>query len=87
MPGNRMEPVLDPRALARQLSNRLLIDGALVPAASGKVFPVVNPANQEHVGRRGRGQRRGCRYRGEGRGEGAEGLGQAGGARARAARP
>src|SRR6185437_15700222 len=49
MPGNRMEPVLDPRALARQLSNRLLIDGALVPAASGKTFPVVNPANQEPV--------------------------------------
>jgi len=28
---NRLEPVLDPRALARHLSNKLLIDGALVP--------------------------------------------------------
>ena len=50
MPANRMEPVLDPRALARSLSNRLLIDGALVPAASGKSFAVVNPATQERVG-------------------------------------
>ncbi len=49
MPANRMEPVLDPRALARSLSNRLLIDGALVPAASGKTFAVVDPATQDHV--------------------------------------
>ncbi|HUB97497.1 MAG TPA: aldehyde dehydrogenase family protein [Stellaceae bacterium] len=49
MPGNRLEPVLDPRALARQLSNKLLIDGALVPAASGRTFPVIDPATQEHV--------------------------------------
>jgi len=30
---NRLQPVLDPRALARDLSNKLLIDGAMVPAA------------------------------------------------------
>src|SRR5579885_2024115 len=50
MPGNRLEPVLDPRALARQLSNKLLIDGAMVPAVGGRTFPVVNPATQEPVG-------------------------------------
>ncbi len=50
MPGNRLEPVLDPRALARHLSNKLLIDGALVPAASGRTFPVIDPATQERVG-------------------------------------
>ncbi len=49
MPGNRLEPMLDPRALARQLSNKLLIDGALVPAVTGRTFPVVNPATQEQV--------------------------------------
>jgi aldehyde dehydrogenase (NAD+) len=47
---NRLEPVLDPRVLARQLSNKLLIDGALVPAVTGRTFAVVNPATQEHVG-------------------------------------
>ncbi|HLJ62477.1 MAG TPA: aldehyde dehydrogenase family protein, partial [Stellaceae bacterium] len=46
---NRLEPVLDPRALARALSNKLLIDGTLVPAVSGRTFPVVNPATQERV--------------------------------------
>jgi acyl-CoA reductase-like NAD-dependent aldehyde dehydrogenase len=50
MLGNRLEPLLDPRALARQLSNKLLIDGALVPAVRGKTFPVVNPATQEEIG-------------------------------------
>jgi aldehyde dehydrogenase (NAD+) len=49
MPGNRLEPMLDPRALARQLANKLLIDGAMVPAVTGKTFAVVNPATQEHV--------------------------------------
>ena len=46
---NRLEPVLDPRALARELSNKLLIDGALVPAVTGRTFPVVNPATQEQI--------------------------------------
>ncbi|HXP32256.1 MAG TPA: aldehyde dehydrogenase family protein [Stellaceae bacterium] len=50
MQANRLEPMLDPRALARQLSNKLLIDGAMVPAVSGKSFAVVNPATQERVG-------------------------------------
>ncbi len=37
-------PVLDPFALATELSNKLLIDGALVPARSGATFDVINPA-------------------------------------------
>jgi aldehyde dehydrogenase (NAD+) len=44
MSENRLSPVLDPHALADQLSNKLLIDGKLVPAASGKTFDIVNPA-------------------------------------------
>jgi len=48
-----MEPILateslevthDPLKLARQLSGRLLVDGKLIPAASQRTFPVVNPA-------------------------------------------
>jgi len=46
---NRLEPMLDPRLLARQLSNQHLIDGAMVPSASGKTFKIVNPASQEHI--------------------------------------
>ena len=41
MSGNQLQPVLDPHALARELSGKLLIDGALVPAASGKTFAIV----------------------------------------------
>ncbi|HUC61780.1 MAG TPA: aldehyde dehydrogenase family protein [Alphaproteobacteria bacterium] len=44
MTENQLSPQLDPRALAVALSNRLLIDGALTPARSGKRFAVVNPA-------------------------------------------
>lgn len=49
MESNRLEPVLDPRALARHLSNKLLIDGALVPSVTRRTFAVVDPATQEHV--------------------------------------
>src|SRR5229473_3317734 len=41
---NRLQPNLDPHSLARELSNRLLIDGALRPALSGRRFAVINPA-------------------------------------------
>jgi aldehyde dehydrogenase (NAD+) len=41
---NRLQPNLDPHALARALSNKLLIDGALRPAVSGRSFAVINPA-------------------------------------------
>jgi acyl-CoA reductase-like NAD-dependent aldehyde dehydrogenase len=44
------EPVLDPTALARYLSGKHLIDGALVPSRSGRTFDVVNPATLEPVG-------------------------------------
>src|SRR5919199_1853021 len=46
---NRLQPVLDPRALARELANKMLIDGALVPARSGRTFPIVNPARDEVI--------------------------------------
>jgi aldehyde dehydrogenase (NAD+) len=44
-----MELNLNPFALAKELSNLLLIDGKLVPAKSGKVFGIVNPATGETV--------------------------------------
>ncbi len=50
MSDNRLSPVLDPHALAKELSGKLLIDGALVPAASGKAFPIHNPATGERIG-------------------------------------
>ncbi len=43
-------PNPDPFALARELSGKLLIDGALVPAGSGRTFDVVNPATRERIG-------------------------------------
>jgi acyl-CoA reductase-like NAD-dependent aldehyde dehydrogenase len=46
---NRLQPVLDPHALAKELSNKLLVEGAFVPARSGKTFAVVNPATGEEV--------------------------------------
>ena len=42
-------PQLDPFALAKELSGKHFIDGAFRPAASGKTFPVVNPATGEQV--------------------------------------
>jgi aldehyde dehydrogenase (NAD+) len=44
-----LQPNLNPFALAKELSNRLLIDGKLVPAKSGKVFGIVNPATGETI--------------------------------------
>ena len=41
---DRLQPTLDPHALARELSNKLMIDGTLRPALSGRSFPVINPA-------------------------------------------
>jgi acyl-CoA reductase-like NAD-dependent aldehyde dehydrogenase len=46
---NRLSPVLDPHALARELSNKLLIEGAFVPARSGKTFAIASPATGEKV--------------------------------------
>jgi acyl-CoA reductase-like NAD-dependent aldehyde dehydrogenase len=48
---NQLSLVLDPRALAGMLSGKHLIDGALVPAKSGKTFDVVSPATRETVAR------------------------------------
>ena len=47
---NRLQPVHDPRALARELSGKMLIDGAMVGSISGRTFPIVNPATQEQIG-------------------------------------
>ncbi len=44
-------PTTDPFALARALSGHHFIGGRYVPAASGRVFPVVNPATGEEVAR------------------------------------
>ena len=50
MGDNQLTPQLDPRKLARDLSNKLLINGAMVPALSGRTFAILNPATQEPVG-------------------------------------
>jgi delta 1-pyrroline-5-carboxylate dehydrogenase len=42
-------PTLDQAALAHALSGLHLIGGRLVPALSGKTFPVVNPATGAQV--------------------------------------
>jgi acyl-CoA reductase-like NAD-dependent aldehyde dehydrogenase len=47
---DRLHPNLNPFALAKDLSNALLIDGKLVPARAGKVFGIVNPATGEVIG-------------------------------------
>src|SRR5580704_3340066 len=44
-----LQPNLDPHALAKTLSNSQLIDGKILPSASGRTFPVVNPATGETV--------------------------------------
>ncbi|HVJ54798.1 MAG TPA: aldehyde dehydrogenase family protein [Aliidongia sp.] len=49
MQPNRLTPNLDPFALASELSNRLLIDGALRPAVSGRSFGVINPATAQTI--------------------------------------
>src|SRR5260370_30745808 len=46
---NRLQPNLDPHVLARELSNRLLIDGTLRPALSWRRFAVINPATGDTI--------------------------------------
>ncbi len=50
MTSNVQTPVLDPFKLAEQISGKLLLDGALTPALSGKSFPVHNPATGKKIG-------------------------------------
>lgn len=45
-----LSPVLDPQALAAELSGKLLIGGAMVPARSGRTFEVIDPATGEVAG-------------------------------------
>ena len=40
---------LDPTALARELSNKNLINGEFVPSASGETFEVLNPATMKSI--------------------------------------
>jgi acyl-CoA reductase-like NAD-dependent aldehyde dehydrogenase len=47
--GNTLTPLLEPQKLAQQLSGKMLIDGALTPAISGKTFPVVNPSTGKQI--------------------------------------
>src|SRR4051812_36401730 len=48
-PKNRLQQVLDPRALALELSEKLLIDGAMRPAIAGRSFGITNPATGETI--------------------------------------
>ena len=46
---DQLQPNLNPFALAKELSNTLLIDGKFGPAKSGKMFGIVNPATGETI--------------------------------------
>jgi aldehyde dehydrogenase (NAD+) len=50
MQQNRLQPNQDPFALARELSGKLLIDGALMPGRNGRTFENVNPATGAVIG-------------------------------------
>ncbi len=56
MSNKRLKPDLDPQALAKELSNKMLIGGALVPAISGKTLAKINPATGEVIGSYPRGE-------------------------------
>src|SRR5215472_17957460 len=47
---NRLQPLLDPHQLAREMSGKMLIDGGMVGSITGRTFPIVNPATQEKIG-------------------------------------
>jgi acyl-CoA reductase-like NAD-dependent aldehyde dehydrogenase len=49
MPPAHLPPILDPFQLAQELSNKLLIDGTLRAAVSGRTFGVVNPATGQTI--------------------------------------
>ena len=49
MATNRITPELDPHALAQELSGVHFYDGAFRPAASGRTFGVINPADGRTV--------------------------------------
>ena len=54
---NALVPNLDPYALAKQMSGFNLIEGALVPAISGKTFAVNSPATRKEIGRAALGEK------------------------------
>src|SRR5689334_7891510 len=47
---NRLQPLLDPHQLAREMSGKMLIDGGMVASITGRTFPIVNPATLERIG-------------------------------------
>lgn len=53
---NRLQANMDPFALARELSGKMLIDGAMVPAKSGRTFDNVNPATGAVIGQAAEGE-------------------------------
>jgi aldehyde dehydrogenase (NAD+) len=50
MTQNRLQPNIDPFALAKELSGKQLIDGAMVASRSGRTFDNVNPATGAVIG-------------------------------------
>jgi acyl-CoA reductase-like NAD-dependent aldehyde dehydrogenase len=54
---NALVPNIDPFALAKAMSGFNLIDGALVPAISGKTFAVNSPATGKEIGRAALGEK------------------------------
>src|SRR5512144_731962 len=54
---NALVPNTDPYALAKQMSGFNLIEGALVPAISGKTFAVHSPATRKEIGRAALGEK------------------------------
>src|SRR5690606_29556967 len=52
---SQITPILDPLALARQLSGKHLIGGEFRPAQSGKTFDVVYPATGAVIAQAARG--------------------------------
>src|SRR3546814_3345551 len=52
---SQITPILDPHALAKQLSGKHLIGGEFRPAQSGKTFDVVYPATGAVIAQAARG--------------------------------
>ncbi|MBI4183784.1 MAG: aldehyde dehydrogenase family protein [Proteobacteria bacterium] len=52
---NVLTPILDPKALADEISGHHFIDGRLAPPASGQLFDVLSPATREVVGHAAKG--------------------------------
>jgi len=58
MTKNSLQPNTDPFALARELSGKQLIDGAVVAPRSGRTFDNINPATGAVIGQAAEATRR-----------------------------